>query len=453
MNDSHLRTYGVATALAALREKLTWILITGVALGAVGLVYALSTASVYKAEAFIYPRVPGFAEGAFPSRVFVDTTADQLTAYTDLADLDQVARETSQALDGTVDPVSVDDNVTVTSTGTGLISIEAEAEAPEAAAKLANTYAQVVVDGRREASVRVIDRVEQTLRANLAEVPKGSVQARNLQDRLDELSVYRDFQTGEAEQAQRATEPPSPETRSIVSSAVGGAIAGMLIAIASVLIADRVRPSIRDRRTAEEALGAPVMTTIADGGDDKAIEALRAKVLNSPGQGSARTVVLLPLRGEPANDVARRLAAAVALSGHRAISIDADLGSTGVGAGPGLAEILEGKAESSSVIASREGGADSITPGDAARGKEDTAALLQRPAMNNLLKDLGKVYRLVVIAAPSPIVSADAVSLISHAPDILAIVALGARERDCRALTDEVRSVGGVVRGVVLIER
>lgn len=452
MNEPHARTYSVATALAALREKLVWIFITGVALGSVGLAYALSLAPVYKAEAFIYPRIPGFADRAFPARVFVKTAADSLTAYTDLADLDQVATETSQALNGTLDPVTVDENVTVTNTGTGLISIEAEAEGAEEAAALANTYAQAVVDSRRKATVRVIDRVEQTLRTNLAEVANGSRQAKNLQDRLDELSVYRDFQTGDAEQAQSATEPPAPEARPIISSTVGGAIAGMLIAIASVLLADRVQPSIRDRRTAEEALGAPVMTTITDGGEGKAMEALRAKLLSTVGQ-PAQTVVLLPLRGEPAIDVAHKLTAAVALSGHRAISIDADLGSTRDGAGPGLAEILEGKAQSSSVIASQEGGGDSISRGDAARGKEDTAALLQRPAMKNLLNHLGEVYKLVVIAAPSPIVSADAVSLISHAPDTLAIVALGARERDCQALVDEVRSVGGVIRGVVLIER
>ncbi|KAA0275235.1 MAG: hypothetical protein EDQ89_00415 [Acidobacteria bacterium] len=451
MDEARLRTYDVATALVAIRAKLVPILLAGVGLGLIGLIYALSLQGTFKAEAVIYPRVPAFSDDAFDPRVLVDTVPDPLTSYAELADLDQIARETSRALGGTPDPIEVDEDVTIKSTG-GLISIEAEAESPELAAELANTYARAAIASRRRAAISDVDRVQRNLQANLQDAPRGSPQARDLQRRIDDLNAYRDFQTGNTEQAQKAVAPAASGGRPIVSSTIGGAVAGVLIAIAAVLIADRIRPRIRDRRSAEAAFGAPVLTTITGDGDRAAVETLRAKLLTRPGHDPPRTLVLAPLENEPADRVARRLVAAVALSGRRAISIDADLASAGNPPGPGLAEVLEGEASRVAVTAALADNADSMGPGESARGVGDTAALLHRPAMKALLDDLTSTYELIVMTVPSPVASADAIPLVGEAEVTLAVVALGSLESDCRALAEEVRSVTGSLRGVVLVE-
>ena len=455
MDQTPPRTYGVATALAAVRAHILPIVVAGVVVAVAALAFSLARDDEYQATAYVFPRDPGFADQAFKNQSLVSSAPAADLAETDLASIDAVSRLASEGLDGQMSPSEVSDRVHVTDTGTGLIKIEADAPDGAGAAELANAYAEATVDNRLAAQVQVIDRAVRATQASLDEMPARSQQGRKLQARLDDLKAYRDFQTGNLEQVQQATVPGAPESKGTVSSTIGGGIAGLLLAAAGVLLIDRIRPRVGGRRRAEEIFGAPVLTTLPPGttpAGSTALDALRARLVHRPAGDVPRSVLVVPVAGEPAVAVAKGLAGALVAGGRRAVFVDAALaGADGDGGTPGLAQVLEGSVgRSAAIVAGGEGSPDSIASGGP---RADAATVLDRPATAALRGELEAGYDIAVIAGAAPVTSPDSIPLISRADLTLAVVAKGTREDACLAFSEEVERVGGRLGGVVLIER
>ena len=452
MDPSSPRTYGVVTALAAIRAGIVPIILAGLVVGVAALVFTASGSSEYRAEAVVFPRDPGFADQAFDSPTVISSPVTSL-GDTDLAEIDAVSRLTSDSLGGSIDAGEVSDRVDVSDSGTGLIYIDANAPDGAGAADLANAYARATVASRRSAQVEVIASAEEAVRASMDGLPAGSPRRRYLAGRLDELGAYRAFQTGNIEQVQEAIAPGEPEAKPLISSAIGGGIAGLLLGLAGVLLLDRIHPRLGGRKGAEDVFEAPVLASFAAGADvtaSRALDSLRARLLHRHGQAPPRSILLVPLANEPAGAIARGLAEAIEAGGRRTIALDADLAQGGDGSGGGLAQVLDGSlGRSDAVVAGGGGAPDSIQSGGP---RDDSATLLGRPAAADLLEELGSDYEHVVIAGASPTAAADSIPLISMADVTLVVVTDGSREAACRALTAEIDHAAGSLGGIVLIE-
>ena len=448
MDKDPPRTYGLATAASAIRAHIVLILLAGVVLAIAALAFASSRSSEYEAEAIIFPRDPGFANQAFDSKVYI-TNATLDTSATTLAGLDSVERMASELLDGTVSPDGVDRNVEVTDTGTGLIDIDATAPDAAVAADLANAYAEAAVESRRDAQIAVIEQAVEASEARLEEIPAGSPEGIRLERKIEDLKAFADFQTGNVEQVQLAVPPGAEEAKPVLFSAIGGGIAGLLLATAAVLLLDRLRPSIRGGGRAEEVFGAPVLAAPGDArAGGSAADAVRARLLHRRGEGTPRSVLLLPVRSEPAGELAAALADSLAAGGRRTVLVDASFASGGEGA---LADLLGGSAERSAAIETGgEGSADRILSGGA---REDAATLLDRPQTGELIDGLEADYDAVVIAAGSPLEGPGPIPLIGRAEVTLAVVSDGAAEGDCETFRRDVERVGGTLGGVILVGR
>ncbi len=153
--------------------------------------------------------------------------------------------------------------------------------------------------------------------------------------------------------------------------------------------------------------------------------------------------------------IAVSLARSLALSGHKAIVVDADLRRPGVhvkldvSGKPGLVQLLAGEASLDEVVQTDEATGMSILP---AGGTTPNAADLLRSAqMKNLLAKLSADYELVVIDSPPVLAVADARNL-AHLADKTIFLIRWAETRREVAMTGlkQIENAGGDLAGVVL---
>lgn len=189
----------------------------------------------------------------------------------------------------------------------------------------------------------------------------------------------------------------------------------------------------------------------------EAYRSLRTRVLlNLAGRDSGTILVTSPA-WEDRGTVAANLAAALAQSGRSTILVCADLhrGSAHRIAGRGndaggLTGLLEGRTDVASALhATSVNGLRLLPPG---KLPLDTAALLQRPAVDTVLNDLHSQAGVVVIEAPPLLVSPDALPLAAAAEMILLVAdAWSSTRAQVRAAARELVQERARLAGCVLV--
>lgn len=446
--EQHQRAYGVDTAYTAVRRRIVPILLAGLIMAAAAASLMLLTSSDYEAEAIIYPRDPGFSNQAFDAQSYVTAPPNTQLAETDLASLDEVARITSAKLDGSLSAGEIESRVEVTDKPSGLIDITATGPNATEAAELANAYAAAAVESRRDTQVEVVERAIHTAELSLRRLPPGSLDRARLSRQVSDLRAYRDFQTGNVEQVQEATPPSTTRSRPVISSAIGGGIAGLLLGVAAVLLLDRIRPTLMGGRSAEQVLGAPLLASVEEGALDEqvAMEACRARLMYRADGEAPRTVLLVPVDDEDVEQVAHGLGRAFA-AGADTIVVDARL-TQGDGR-RGFAQVLEGSASlRDAVIVGEAGVPDSLPAGGPAPAGWVS---LERPEGGNKMRELADAYGMVLLVGASPVAEPSSVPLVSGADLTIVVARDGSAESACTALASEIERVGGTLGGVVLI--
>ena len=280
-----------------------------------------------------------------------DTVASPQQAATNLAlaSLDTVAARVKQRFPATtVDELN--GAVDVTSKGNSdLVTVTAEWSTPAGAARMANAFADQIVALRRETAQaeveRAIDAMNETLRQREAASAGGSPgqaatdadEIRLLRDRIAQLEVLKELQTGGVQVVQPATPPGERSSPNPVRYAIIAALLGLVLGLIVLVLLARFDERIQDEDELMSLFPAPVMARIPEEArsrrrtvhDPSLIEAFDFLRLNlqlmGPRSGSQVVAVTSPVAGDGKTTVVGGLARSLASSGEEVVVVDLDL--------------------------------------------------------------------------------------------------------------------------------
>lgn len=239
----------------------------------------------------------------------------------------------------------------------------------------------------------------------------------------------------------------------------GGLLAGLLVAVASALVAEALDRRVRGAGQASETSGLPVLTMIPEapglavlgrGGDPskppelaEAINHLRASLrLVRRGEGGSTVYAVTSTGpGEGKSTVSSRLAIGLAATGLRTCLVDADMRKPtahrqlGENAERGLSYVLAGEA-GIEPIATSYPNLDLLPVGVR---PPNPAELLQRGDFPSLITRLRAAYSVVIIDTPPLGLVSDALAACEHADGVLLVV------RDRHTLKSQLRRVLGML--------
>lgn len=472
------------------------LLIGVVAVGAAALAVAVaslqddvyaSTAAV-RIAAVADPRLVDGAEATANDRTRELVTEVEIIGSTSIADL---VRARLGPEPPTFGPV------TATLVGfSEVVTIRVEAPDPTVAAQVANAYAEVFVEQRRERVVAPFEeQVDQlsaradAVRAELARVESllaaaaddAAVAAglRATQDAaLDELQELGDrigaFEAAAVSGAEATVlvstaeveaDPVSPDrTRNgLVGLALGLAL-GLGAGILRDLVQDRVA-GVVDVASIDPEL--PVLAGVPRSGrrgsTDAAADAYRgldAAVRLAAVDHRDRTVaVTSAVEGEPAAAVAVGLARASAAAGARVALVDCDLrrpsvhAAFGLEPGPGLVEVLRGDVAVDAALQRPVEGVEGLEVLGAGGATDATGELLSGERFARLVADLADRAELTVLLAPPVLPVADALWIGRHAGAALVVARVGTTRRaDVVDAVARLRGVAVPVLGTVVVD-
>lgn len=474
---------------------LTLLATTGTALGA-----SYSQPPEYEASTQFLINPPGaVTSGSLLHRLLTDER--DLATHARLVTTTPVAEEAAARLDSPPPVEELLERVTaVRVADTSLIEVRARAQAPGRAAAVARAFAEAYLDARRETSTdrllettsdlrrrsdAIRDRLEEIARQKAAASPEERAaleeEGTRLLSRLGQLNAELATLTGSGgalsgggrivEPARASEDPVSPQpVRNGLLAAVLGAFLGAGLAFGR----DELDQALRSPEEVEKATGREVLAQIPAwrstrwrprplvarqapvSAPAEAFRTLRANLQGRTPPGASRSLVVTSATGgEGKTSVAANLACTLAQYQQRIVLVSADHRRArvhrlvGAPAGPGLTEVMAGRAGLEEALA------DVGVPGlrllPAGDPTDQPAAALASPAMGDLTGALEQVADVVVYDTPPVLAAADVLELITHVPDVLFVVASGSSRR--REVTNALRrleSAGGHVVGLTL---
>ena len=244
--------------------------------------------------------------------------------------------------------------VDVTSKGNSdLVTVTAEWGTPTGAARIANAFADQIVALRRETAQaeveRAIEALNETLRQREAASTGGSAgqagtdpdEIRLLRDRIAQLEVLKELQTGGVQVVQPATPPGERSSPKPVRYAIIAALLGLVLGLIVLVLLARFDKRIQDEdellalfpvsvmaRIPEEARSRRLgqMRTAQDTSLIEAFDFLRLNLqLMGPRSGSQVVAVTSPVAGDGKTTVVGGLARSLASNGEEVVVVDLNL--------------------------------------------------------------------------------------------------------------------------------
>jgi polysaccharide biosynthesis transport protein len=476
--------------LRAARKRWKLVLLLVALVTAVALGLTLAQSKVYSASASLLFRDPALDDALFGPGVVqgpVDPTREAQTNLR-LVSLDVVADRAGQRLGLTGDAVQA--KVEVSAEGeSDVISITATDSDPEAAAELANTFAQEYIAFRRSADRAKIRNAQELVRRELAKLEQTATrgeQLKTLEAREDQLAILRSLQTGNAELVQRAEPPTSPSSPKPVLNLSLGLLLGLCLGLAAAWLREQRDPRITAPEEVESIWDQPLLAMVPESEElsrrdsrsgiafpeglaGEAIVILRANLRYFRVSGEIRSVAVTSAGpGEGKSTVATFLAAAAARSGVTTLLIEADLrkptlGLRGLREDVGLSGVLAGQVTFDEAIQkvpiTRNNEAiseDHPTLDVLAAGPHppNPSEMIDSTPMRDMIRAAEAAYDLVVIDTPPTSVVADAIPILSNVSGVIVITRVGFTTRDATSgLRHQlgnlsVRVLGLVVNGV-----
>lgn len=382
-------------------------------------------------------------------------------------------------------------------TETQTLDFQASASDARAAQVTAQSYATAYLDFRRESLTSSIDSrldsVESLLDDlterqtdlidQLADEDNPSLAAalqfdlntvnneiRLRQQEQNELELAQETEVGSI--LQDAELPLGPASPRPLRNLILGAVLGFMLGIAVALVRDRLDQRIQGREDVEAVTEAPALGLIPEtpslhrliavlpGGDSLAAEAfrsLRARVLFGANRDGYRTVMVTSaMEGEGKTATTVNLAVALAQADTRVVLVSGDMHHPGVWrylperGRRGLADVLAGSTRLQDVLVQTDQENLVLLPSGTLSKLPEAA--LGSAEMLRVLQELLEDADLVLLDSAPVLGVADTLDMASLVDGVvLAVDASTARKDLVREASDELRSVGASIIGVVLV--
>jgi Mrp family chromosome partitioning ATPase/capsular polysaccharide biosynthesis protein len=424
-----------------------------------------------------------------------------------LVTVEQVAALVKAELGSPLSPEELSRMVTATpDTKSDVISIKAVSTSAKEAADVANAFARQFIVYRQTTDKSLLEVAKQVLEKQIASLSKadvGSDLARSLQQRLEEIGIIEEIQTGGFMVSQPAKAPGLPFSPQPLRNAVLALVVGLVLGVGLAFLLEYMDRRIKDEQTLEKVFGLPVLATVplvdvgwrqrrgrrksrSDvpiGFADKhspLIESFRTLRSNLQYFGvdtEIRTILVTsPLPREGKSTVSINLGLGLALSGLRVIVLEADLRRPmlhtylKLGNDVGISNVLAGTHTFSEAMQLVK--VDDYMPEDTREripaGGEDLllqknlycitsgplppnpSELMGSTKMQELLRSAAETADYVIIDTPPLLLAADAVTLSAHVDGVLLTARLFSTTRDdAQAARELLERVGARVIGAV----
>lgn len=470
--DAEVRPRG--GIIQAARRRL-WIVLLCAVLGGVGAyLVSHSLRKQYTAVASLLFQQSQFSQDLFGfSASVVQDPATQQATDISLSSEPVISLLTARTVGRTYHDVQSSIAVSAANEG-NVINIAATSSSPEFAAKLANAYADAVIQYQEAAQRAQVQRAAGSLKHQISGLSPGSPQASTLSKRLTQLEALASLQTGNVQRAGQALVPAVPSSPSVSRDTALGVLLGLIVGFLGALGLER-----RDVTLAGiDEVGAvlPRLAVLGelpvvpqgrqeaiDGEFGEAFRLLRAQLRYFSVDGQLRSLLVTSAGpGDGKSTVAWNLAVTYALMApdSSVLLIDSDLRRPRLNqmgdlrVGPGLCSVLSdhvGLIDAVQSYTIRDGSTATLDVLTAGGTPPNPSQLLESAAFASLLVEAQRAYDLVVIdTSPVPIVS-DAIPILGQVSGVLVVVRLRHTHRDgVRTLGEMLDQLDAPVLGVAI---
>jgi len=183
-----------------------------------------------------------------------------------LVTVEEVATQVQKDLASSRSPGELADMVTATpDSKSDVISISAVSEDPGEAADIANAFAQNAIVYRQTTDKNLLEIAKRVLGKQIDSMSKADLDSdrgRYLIQRLEELGIIEEIQTGGYSVSQRAVAPGSPFAPQPVRDAALALVVGLVLGVGLVFLLEYLDRRIKDEATMEKEFGLPVLATV-----------------------------------------------------------------------------------------------------------------------------------------------------------------------------------------------
>jgi capsular exopolysaccharide synthesis family protein len=345
---------------------------------------------------------------------------------------------------------------------TSLLQVTAQAGSGQRAAALANAYASAIDKVRTKERLKAIDQTVAKLEADAEETDEAT--ETQLAAQLQSLAAARAAAEDSTEtvlSAETPREPISPNTRRNTTMA---AVVALLLALAAVVVRERLDRRLRDSDELEPLLGTPLLSVIpraafpgARPAGTPVREAFRtlaaSLVYFNIDRPLATVMVASPTKGDGKTTVAVYLAVALARDGQDVVLIDADMRHPQIGVRLGiepeigLSDVLTNQVELEDSLVEVDVGAGRLRVLAAGSRPPNPARLLSSRRVSSLLASLSEQVDVVIVDTPPLLTVSDGVPLLEKVSGTVLVAKVGATHRDA---LQRMRQVIETARGNLL---
>lgn len=469
-NDGDL---GLSDVLAALRRR--WYVFVAVLVLALAVAYAYSKSQdkVYSTSATVLFEDPNLSSNLIDAPPTSNDSLDRVAETNRrLASL-PVVRARVLAANPDLQPGDISVSVGQTPTS-NVATVTATSGSPALAARVANAYADEFANFARDSQVQSLKRTLALLRARIRELraagPGRSAELSRLKRREEDLANLSAVQTGNVFIVGEAPVPGAPSSPNTKRNVAAGGLLGLLLGAALALLLDRIDRRLRDADEIADQLGAEVLAVIPQSKgltrlersasalapeDGEVFRLLRAQLRYLRVSADASTVMVTsPSAGDGKSTVAWNLALFAAEAGMRTLLIEADLRAPsleerveGTGSGHGLSRVLSGQEPFDQAVRRYEQ-LDVLFAGPK---PPNASAMMESPAMHELLVHARGAYDLVVVDTAPLLAVADAIPLIDRVDGLVVVSRVRHTKRpDLVAFRELLHRLDAAVFGVVI---
>jgi capsular exopolysaccharide synthesis family protein len=448
----------IEQALRIVRRRKWVVLQAAIAVPLIAFLLSATQQKEYTASATLLFRVPpaGLSEG----NSVIDPTREAATNG-ELVALPVVAEQAARTLDHGISTGEIFSSIEVTpSTNADTATIAATTTSPQLSAEMANAYGQAYIAFRRRADRSqvqdAINLAESSLR-ELTPTQQAGTEGEALTKQLDQLRLAQALQTGGAELVQPASPPSTPSSPHPTRNVALGIVLGLLLGFGLAALLERIDRRVRSTEEMEQLYDLPILARIprsrrlagkrpeglgTQTQEGEAFRVLRTNLRYFNIDRSLQSILVVsPEEGDGKSTVARGLATTMAEMGDDVVLVEADLRKGGefrqVTGQPadGLSNALAGTALEKVLITVdvevpnlEESRSLVVLPSGPA--PPNPSELLESDRMLEILIELRKSFRFVILDSPALGAVSDALALVPTASEVVVVGGLGKTTRD-----------------------